>query len=428
MKKALIISYRFPPLGGGGVQRTLKFVKYLNNFGYEPIVITTRSKNLKVEDHSLLKELPKDIKVLRFKSYDILNLLEKAKKFKLDKIISFISKYVLIPDSQLFWQYNIRKKVKKLIDEENIDIVYTTSAPYSTHLIGKYLKNEFDNLKWVADFRDEWTTNPYIDNKANIYNKLRLKIESYLESEVCKFANKIIVLNDEMRSRMSKNNLISRKKFETIPNGFDKEDFDFMKNTKTIRNDNKITFSYMGSFYGERKPDNIFHCFGELFNKELLDKNKVEIKIIGNYNTKLMRQKIKKYSLENVVKLNGYLPHKSALIELYKSDVLLLIIADIVGSERIYTGKLFEYIKLGKPILALIPPNGVAADVIRKTNTGEICNNENFKCIEEKIKKIYSLYFTESLNYNFNKNEIKKYRRKNQTKKLSEVFDSLQVI
>ncbi len=170
MKKVLMVAYYFPPMGGSGVQRTAKFVKHLRSFGYEPVIFTRGIEKVPLRDDSLLKDIPEGIRVIRTRPWDFTALpgvLSYAGKF--------ISRKVLIPDGERIWQLAARKKAAETVLQENIDLVYTTSSPYSDHLMGLYLKQQFPHIPWVADFRDEWTNNPYLLD--NPHPAIRMRIE-----------------------------------------------------------------------------------------------------------------------------------------------------------------------------------------------------------------------------------------------------------
>ena len=176
MKKVLIIANEFPPMGGAGVQRTTKFVKYLGEFGIEPIVIT-KEHVAELTDETLLEELPEDLKIYRLKPYDTVN-----RKGLLRLPFKFLGTRILSPDSEYFWYYFNRKRVAEIIKEKKIECIYTTSFPYSSHLMGLYLKRSFPSIRWIVDFRDEWTNNPY--HLDSFYKKIKLSFEKKKELSV----------------------------------------------------------------------------------------------------------------------------------------------------------------------------------------------------------------------------------------------------
>jgi len=185
LKNILFVTYIFPPLAGAGVQRSLKFVKYLRHYQWEPIVLTSAGNSPGTKDITLLQEIPEATNIYRTPAYSIMRFWNSLRNIHMQKLVSFIDRYLLLPDGQIFWHFGARKVAMKIIREKKIDIIYTTSGPYSNHLVGLYLKNKYPLIKWVADFRDEWTTNPQLQINYYRYNKFRLMVERIMENRVC---------------------------------------------------------------------------------------------------------------------------------------------------------------------------------------------------------------------------------------------------
>lgn len=415
MKKIMIIAYFFPPSGGGGVQRTSKFVKYLYRLGYKPIVVTANDEAYNLHDCSLLEDINKDINIYRIKKRKDLFIKLGTKKVNLNNLIC-------IPDGTLFWHCKAGSVVKSLVKQYRIDMIYTTVGPYSTHLLGMFLKKSL-KIKWIADFRDEWTTHPqYITNKLIYYNKLRVFIESWLERKVCEQADAIITISDKMTDNIMKKNKVDRSKFHVIPNGFDDEDFDEIK-VDSI--DNSIfTISYTGSFHGYCKPTNFLVALRHLIDEGKIDEGKIIVNFAGNH-SEWIKQYVNDLELDGIVNICNYVDHKESIKILKKSDALLLIIPTAPNSDSIYTGKIFEYIRAQKPILALIPPDGIAADLLRRTKTGYICDNDNINEIQKNILDLYQLFYNSCMTHEFNNLEINVYSRENLTKELIKVINDI---
>lgn len=425
MEKILMIAYYYPPLGGAGVQRTLKFSKYLNNYGYNPVVLTVFESTFGTKDSSLLEEIPDNVLVYRTPAYSIMNYWPVLEKIKLHKLVSFIDQYLFIPDGKIIWQYKARKKAIEIIRKYNIKIIYTTSGPYSAHLLGMYLKRIFSQLKWIADFRDEWTTYPNVYCDPVKYNPLRLYFEKRMEKKVCKSADKIIVVSDKMKKNMISNTGIEADKFSIISNGYDPSDFLDLK--KLPRDNNKFVISYNGSFYGYQNPEIFFRSVRELIDDGVIDENKLLLQFIGNAEI-IIKSYTDLYNLHNVVNYLGYLEHKASLNVLYSSDALLLLVGNSTNTDSVYTGKIFEYARIMKPVLALVPPNGLAADFVRQTNIGIVAAIDEIREIKSSICKIYRDYFTGSHDYEINWQELQKYDRRELTAKLTSLIDELKNI
>ncbi len=410
MKKVLMIAHQFPPIGGSGVQRTVKFVKYLRNFDFEPVVLTRDASKAALKDETLLSDIPDGIKVIRTSACDFAALPGFLKYF--GKVVNKL----LIPDSERVWQHMARKKAIAAVRENKIDVIYTTSAPYSDHLLGVYLKEHFPEIPLVCDFRDEWTNNPYHVRKG-----LRAKIERSQEKSVLAHADCLITNTPVMLSNFLRDNPETKDKFHVIPNGYDEEDFEGIND---IRGDNsRFTLTYTGLLYGRRKPDNFFEALKRAIEHGSIDKSKIAVRLIGNFKADVLQATIDSFGLRDIVFLMPYMKHRECLIELMKSDALLLIEPSGPGAEAFYTGKVFEYMNTGRPILATIPQNGAAAQLVSDTGTGLV---SDFNDIENTVKNLvylYSCWVDNTIPLSPVKSQVYKYERKELTKSLAEVLN-----
>ena len=447
-----MIAYSFPPAGGPGVQRTSKFVKYLRAYGWEPVVLTRDDNNIPLKDESLIKDIPEDVNVIRTKAWDL-----SAYPGILGLVGKLIGRKILIPDSERLWEIFSRKRAEDIIKSHNIDLIYTTSLPYSSHLMAIHLKKKFPDIPWVADFRDEWTNNPYILD--NPYNPIRMNIERKMERKVLQTADYLITNTPVMLRNFINNNpdMNLDKKFCVIPNGYDPDDFKILlngsnskvnnrddnnngsilvtsdngvkylgvnnKNNDGFRNPSKFTITYTGAFYGRRKPDIFFHAIGDLIKEEKIDRNKLQIKLMGSFKKEQIQKLIDLHNLDGVVEIFPYIPHEECLKHMISSDCLLLIEGAGPGAEAFYTGKVFEYMIAGRPILAIIPVNGAAAMLIRETSTGLISDCTDLKGTKDNIEILYNAWLKGENIYSPNIEEIKKYERNALTAKLAEVFE-----
>lgn len=428
MKNILFITYYFPPLGGGGVQRSLKFVKYLTEFGWNPIVITSKGLFNNTKDKSLVNEIPENIEIIHLPVYSILNLKKYFKNIFFSKILNFIF-CLHIPDGLFFWYFFNKKKLLKIIQEKNIDIIYSTCPPNSSHLFGLYLKKKIKNLKWVADFRDEWAANPEKKFENNILKNNIIKniFDNFFEKKVIKNADKIIVvssrINDKFKIRYE-----SFDKFELITNGYDEEDFkNIRKNTSGYKISFILKILYFGSLYGSRNPYIFLKAFKK-FYKKIDDKNQVKVDFIGNIDKK---NKIIKYlkenKLNNNITLLDYIENKNLFLKIKEYDLLLLFISKYHGD--VIPGKLYEYFRLNIPILALCPKNSIVEDLIKQTNTGDVADCEDLESIENSLLNLYTKWKTNIIQKEYMRNKnweaIEQYERKKLAEKLSSLLDAL---
>ncbi len=414
MKKVLIIANQFPPMGGSGVQRSVKFVKHLRTFGYEPVVFTREVGNMPLKDETLLKDIPEGVKIYRSKA------LECVEFTGLMRIPGKVMGKLIIPDTARFWMEKAKKYVMEIIEKEKISLVYTTSAPYSDHLLGRYIKRKKPQIKWVADFRDEWTNNPYtLDNP---YNPVRTSIEKKMEKSVLTEADALITNTPVMRQNFIDNNGISGDNFYFIPNGYDKEDFEGMDLKKPVND--KMTFVYTGALYGRRKPDTFFQALKELKDEGVIKPESILVKLIGNYHKDKLQAQIDSYNLTKEFEIVGYVPHAECIAHQLSCDVLVLIEGTGRGANAFYTGKVFEYMNTGRPVLAILP-EGVAADLVKESKIGLVALTDDVAAIKENIKNYYNSFNEGKLDFAPDRKVIERFERKELTKQLAEVFDTL---
>ncbi|MCY6483572.1 hypothetical protein OW763_04295 [Clostridium aestuarii] len=453
MKNILMIAYYYPPKGGAGVQRTTKFANYLNKLGYNVNVLTVKEEAKGIVDKSLNKDISEGIDVYRSDIKEInlmsnmLNVLNKKNSnnnisakdnnittvdknslnTKMKKTIKNICKSMFfnvynmmcIPDDKKGWIDFAVDEGRKIIKCKKIDFIFTTSGPYSSHIIGYKLAKEFP-VKWIADFRDPWVNNPFVNNNfvvESIYKKL--------EKKVVQKADKVISVSQPIVNEFLiryKNE--DRDKFHVITNGYDEKDFKDL-NLDLAYNNEKFSILYNGTLYGKRSPKKILESIDNLIETKKIDKNKIQIKFlgqIGNEHKGIVNYYKDKYP--DIIKNQSYVPHEESLKELSRANSVLLIIDEGKGSEGIYTGKIFEYIRTGKPILGIVP-DGVAKELIYDTNTGYTAYPSKQDEIQKMIHSAYRDFINKS---NFIKpdfDKIKQYSRENLTKKLVDIIEQI---
>lgn len=410
MRTVLIIADEFPPMGGAGVQRTSKFTKYLPQFQYTPHVFTRTADRLHIEDSSLLGDIPSHVSVTRTKARNLLSkntLLNKALYYKL-----------LIPDGRVLWYLSSKKQVLSLAREIRPDVLYTTSFPYSDHLMGLYLKKWIPELPWVADFRDEWTNNSYFRHGFP-----RKNLEKRMEKKVLDTADALIANTPLMMRHFIKAHPGTESRFTWIPNGFDLEDFAGLR-SKTEKNP-RFTVVHTGSVFGIRKPDMFFRAVGELLRDGVLNPKTIDIRFIGNLNEVRIRSLAAGFGADQVVSCHPYLPHKDCIQAMVLADCCLLIEGNTPESRAIFTGKVFEYLHSGTPILGIIPEDGVAAELILDTQTGLVTGTEDIAKIKQSFLSLYRSWLEETVGHVPIQEKIMEYERKNITRRLAGVFDEL---
>lgn len=410
MKRFLMIANEFPPIGGSGVQRSVKFAKYLPAAGYEPVVVC-KAYSGGLKDETLLKDLPKTIKRYDLKSVDWVD----AKGF-IGKVKRAIGTRILTPDAEVIWYLQHRKTVLKILDQHDIKLVYSTSYPYSDHLMAAYIKKKRPDVKWVVDFRDEWTNNPYFKEKW--WMRLRYPFERRMETMIVNSCNYLVTNTPFMLANFLKDtpSLADRSAF--IPNGFDHDDFSEYQVSN--QSNERFHLIYAGALYGRRKPDHVLQALHNLIVDGRIQKEKVSIEFIGNIHAHVMTALKERFQLESVLFTTGYMAHDALLKHMGHANLLVLIESE----KNFYTGKVFEYIKLGVPILATVPPDGAAAQVITETETGDVIPVEDVPGIEALILERYQQWQKSELNYQPSYQAIERYGRKAQAQALAKCFDN----
>lgn len=438
-KKVLIIAYIFPPIGGSGVQRTLKFVKYLNKYGWKPIVITC-GKNFfqDGEDKTLLAEIPKSTQIVRIddkyfnserltkdKIQQIVNLLyglvdndELMSEFI--NYIKFVNRTeVLTPDVCISWVNSVMEKIEKIIDFNDIDMIYTTSAPCSVHIAGYYLRKKYSYIPWVADFRDEWTYNPYLDRDEN---GMKFKLERELEKNIVSAADKVVVVTPMVVENYINNFNLDKEKVVNITNGFDEEDFSFLNKEKVCNDKFKIISN--GSFYLKRTPYSFIVAINELIQEGKLNKYELNIEFVGKIQSEI-QTKIEELDIYNLIKVKPYVPHIESLINANSSNLLLLVVGNDEKVKRLYPGKIFEYLRLKKDILSLSPQGSVIESLLNETKCGKNFEYNDIPGMKKYILDCYNLWRKDKTYNEFDDSKIQRFNRLALTGDLVKVFEEL---
>ena len=424
MKNVLIITYYWPPAGGPGVQRWLKFVKYLPDFDIQPIVYIPENPTYPIIDEDLLNDLPKNATFLKQKitePYGWASIFSKKntkgissgiipnqkKQSLLQKAMLWIRGNIFIPDARILWVKPSVSYLSKYIQENNIDTIITTGPPHSLHLIGLKLKAKL-NVKWIADFRDPWTTIGY--HKALKLSAFAERKHKKLEHHVLNSADTIIVTSPTTKAEFQR---ITYKPIEVITNGYDVE------NVAKVILDEKFTLAHIGSFLSDRNPTILWEVLKELNTDVVGFSQNFELKLIGKVSQEIINS-ISEYNLYEFTNVLGYVSHIEAIEHQRKSQVLLLIEIDSVETKSIIPGKLFEYMVSGRPIIGIGPKGSDFESIISETNTGIFCNYTEKEKLKLKILDYYNLYLHQDLKANAI--GLEKYARRNLTQKLAEII------
>ncbi|MCL4482511.1 MAG: glycosyltransferase family 4 protein [Bacteroidetes bacterium] len=424
MEKILIITYYWPPSGGAGVQRWLKFSKYLPEFGFEPIILTVDENQASYaqHDYSLLKEINPDLSVYKTKTFEPYNLYRKLTNKKeipyggfsnqkkvtfFEKLTRFIRGNLFVPDPRKGWNRYALKKAIELVNAEQIGVVVTSGPPHSTHLIGRRIK-ERTGIRWIADFRDPWTDIYYY--KSLYHSKLATRFDRYLEKSVLTEADKIITVSEEVGKLLLQKIPGHIEKIVVIPNGYDEEDFDLVE---PVRNE-KFTITYTGTISISYRIDQFIEAVCQLPDRV---KEQIKIRFVGNVPDEIIDLFHRK-NLGALIEVLGYVPHKQAISQMLGASILLMAIPDSPDNKGIVTGKFFEYLAAKRPILAIGPLDGEVDRMINKCHAGKLVSYD-----ETGEMRLFILEIFEQEQRGQKGSQTKgteQYTRRNLTKELTE--------
>jgi len=408
MYKVLVIAYYFPPMGLSGVQRTLKFVKYMKNYNWEPTVVTAGNVAYFAHDQALAAEAKNaGIKIIRVGGKEPNSLLSKYSTIKpprelVRKILSRISQTFFIPDNKISWSKKAVRKIKELLRNENFDAIFVTAPPFSAFYHLRKLKKEFD-IPIMADYRDLWYGSYFAFYPTPFHKVLHKRME-YLS---LKAAEKIIVTNGKIKEK-----LIKTYKFLTfndvviIPHGFDHEDFENV--LPDLKLNDKMIISYSGIFMEYCTPKYFLHAFKDLTIERPDIVSKIQLNFIG-YLGKENKALIRKLNIEEFVKEFGYVDHKESIKKIVSSDVLWLMAERKRNIDAILPGKLLEYMGSKKPIIGCFP-EGIAKITLEEYGACFLTEPDNVEEIKNTIIKVFELYKKNELPVP-DENILQKYRR-----------------
>lgn len=441
-KNVLMVSYSFPPEGGPAVQRTLKFVKYLHEFGYRPIVLTCGKTNKYMRDDTLEREIPDCTKVIRIEEEpkaDWNNILGREQElfdcfFFVSESKHFMNKLVsvqeqcgghLLPDEKMFWIIECIRKIEDFIDMNEIDVIYTTAPPFSTHILGSFLKKKY-GISWVADYRDLWTSS---DDYNALYNpsitEEEIRLFRYLENILVENMDHIVVAGEYWKKGfIDRFNVIENKICE-ITNGYDEEDFENIK-IETSHNC-KFTLCYNGAMrYRNRNPEGLIQIINELINDGIIAENEIQWIINGKISSEYNRI-IDVIDTYKIVYRNGMLSHEQSIYMAMKSDLLIFYGEKGEHGKINYPGKFYEYLRFGKKILCLSGENSFQDKILKETCLGENFDYGQKTEIKGFIGREYIRWKSgKQINPELDVSLIEKFERRNLTRKLASVMDLVQ--
>lgn len=426
MKRALIVTYYWPPAGGPGVQRWLKFVKYFREFGIEPIVYIPENPSYPLVDENFTSEISSDIEILKHpikEPYRFASafskkktkqmssgIIPKKKTSAMEKLMLYVRGNFFIPDARVGWVNPSVKFLSEYISKNPVDVLITTGPPQSLHLIGMQLKKEL-GIKWIADFRDPWTTIHY--HKSLRLNKASERKHKELEAAVLNSADTVVVTSPTTKTEFE---VITNKPITVITNGFD--------TTKEIAvtADAKFSISHIGSLLSERNPEVLWKTLRKISEENPSFKNDLQLKFAGAVSEEIKKSIQNKGLLENS-DFAGYVSHSEALKLQQQSQLLLLVEIDSAETKAIIPGKLFEYLAARRPIIALGPKGSDIKGIVEETQAGTFFNYSEGKSLESQILRYYEDFKKGSLI--ISSQGIEKYSRRELTRQMAYVIQNL---
>ena len=426
MKKVLIITYYWPPSGGAGVQRWLKFVKYFRNFGIEPIVYTPSNPEIPVTDESLIKDIPNDIAILQqpiwepyswykrwvgVKPSEKINtgfLSESEKPKKSESVGVWIRGNFFIPDARCFWIQPSTKFLSNYIKENPVDAIISTGPPHSMHLIAKGVKEKC-NIPWLADFRDPWTNIDFYDQL--MLTKWADRKHHRLETEVLQSADMVTTVTSfDQKDFLEK----GAKACEWIPNGYDDE---FPLGISPLP---LFELVHVGSIPKSRNHDNLWEAIHLATLENVHLKKDLSIRLVGKVDHSV-KKSIHQFELTDYCKFQHYLPHEEAIETQQKSQILLLLVNNSGNAKSILTGKFFEYLAAKRPILAIGPVDGEMNAILQSTKAGHCFDFGDVEGIKNQLLDWHKEFLNQG-QINIENNDTSVFSRKSLTGKMSQLI------
>ncbi len=434
-KKVLVITYYWPPAGGPGVQRILKFVKYLPNYGWQPVVLTVKNGDFVARDDSLLSDIPSGISIHKVATVEFYSLYRRLTGKKRDDTIPIgafmksdkdhwkdrLAKWVrtnfFVPDGRIGWIFPAILRGNRLIRKENISAVLSTSPPQSLQLSAMYIAKA-NKIPWVADFRDPWTETIFYQDLNRL--KWMEKLDYHLERKVLSAANSVLTVSASIARRFREK--IDHIACDVLPNGYDDSDFDQIGTSQSYE---KFRLAFVGNLKSNQNPDNLWRSLADVMADNAEFRSDFNLQLTGRIDEAVER-KLEEHGLLSHTKIEDYVPHTKAVKKMKEATVLLYVIPDAPENLGVLTGKLFEYLASGRPFLSIGPVAGDAASILQEAGAGPMYSPDNYDGIRGRIRDLYRLWKIGQLHNNCpDTDKVKQYERKLLTEKLANILNQV---
>lgn len=378
-----MLSYHYPPLGGSGSMRVLRFTRYLPEHGWRPIVISVAGGGNEPRDPGLLQQVPPEAEVHRvpcLEPDDFANTWRKP----FQKIVRNLFKtfdFVLFPDDRALWIGPSARKGERLAAEVGARAIWATGPPFSTLVAGLRL-HQRTGLPLVLDFRDDWTG---FNDRFRSRGPRRQAREEALEQECLRAASAVVSVTpgivDALRERRPPG--MPEDRFHLLPNGFDPSHFTIPPPPRERPDEFRIV--YAGSLYANRSPGPFLEGLRRWLERHPERRSELRVRFLGRVDPAL-EPLLAAPDLQDVLQRTAFLPHAESLAQVQSADLLLLIVDQVERADQIFTGKVFEYLGSGRPILGLVPPGSPLADLLERSGAGLLASPSDPEAIAAALE------------------------------------------
>ena len=436
MKRVLIISYYWPPTGGSGVQRWVKFAKYLPAEGWQPVIYTPENPEQLAVDASLEAEVPTEAEVIRrriMEPYEMykkllrksghskeaveVNPVNAQNKSFMQKFAMWIRGNFFRPDPRCLWIRPSVKFLKKYLKEHPVDLIVSTGPPQSMHLIGRKLAAE-TGLPWIADFRDPWTKIFYFKHLS--MTRATEKWHHRMEKKVLDDATAVVAVSPLVQQDFQ---AMTQTPVELITNGFDECDFAAEKCIEAAGGAGReFVITHTGLFAADGNPTVLWDVLAEKCNKDSQFKKLLKIRLIGKTDEQILKA-IKDAGLDQNLEDMGYQPHAVAVEQQRKASLLILPLRKEPEYKAVLPGKLFEYLASWRPVLGIGQTDGAMSMILNNTKTGMVLDWEDRTSIGKFIDICWEKHLAGTLMVE--DADISQFTRRNLTRRMAQLFDKL---
>lgn len=433
-RRVLVLTYYFPPSGGPGVQRILKCVKYLPSFDWTPVVVTVEEGAYPARDSSLATDVPGAAQVHRTSSWDPYHLyaritgrsedeavvqgsLEGREKTWKERIARWIRANIVLPDARVGWVPFAIAKGWRLLTDQSFDAILTTGPPHSTHLAGAALQ-WLTGTPWVADFRDPWTDINYYQELP--HTRMALLLDAALERLVLRRADAVTTVSPGWRTLLrEKMGQKARTPVHVVQNGFDTED---MGRAGVDVDDDVFSITHVGSLYASRNPTALWQAATRLREEGAVPD--LRIRLVGMVDPNV-RKSLRDRGLTEITEFVSYVPHSEAVEYMQRAGLLLLSIESFPADMGMLTGKIYEYLASGRPIVGVGPDHGDAARLLEKTEGGRLFARDDVEGLSRSVKMHYDAWERGEPQSGASKQAVRAYRRSVQTERMAKALSEL---